>query len=646
MTLPTDIVAGDFGHISHHNDLHEHYDDLAPGPWHAATNIAYDNGVSGLAADQVQEAIDEIIAIGISDETIGTWAAMNASSPVDGQRWYASDQHIPYRYDASLTQWRRMIGDPDEIWVTDFGALPDDNIASAGTNVTAFNAAFAAARANIVSLGGYNQKAYTVVVPGTAVGQIYYVNATLNIEQIHLKGNGNGIGNTNFGGWSYKVMIKGDSIASPNPTLVLDRTISGTATMNATVVENLNITGNCVAIKALAASGDNAGLTLLNVDLYANSVAHADNSCVLLAGFFWFNWFMGAGRIGSSGTGKPSVLMRSIDTSTDQVYLCQFRDLIFTFGGFEYSFERTLAGGPIGGRIDIHNVTTEQQNPTAAFFKVSGSAGAIASQTLENISITTCLRDDDGGSGGSFMEIAPQVAIIVKDLLLMHNTCSTNYVVKASNTSIERLRAFGNTGVANAEFFDPTGTSWGVNSSDVLHFKSLDHFDAQTYHNDQATSSGGERYFRGASALYAWLGIDSAGRALKFGSDTTAEDMKLSRPSAGRFEIRSTDASPMNLDVDNSDAAQATAVNWKLNGSQKWAAYVPGSSTELRFYAAGDKIVFEAGGRIKAFASTTATAGLRLPHGAAPSAPADGDIWTTTAGLFVHINGVTVGPLS
>lgn len=35
-----------------------------------------------------------------------------------------------------------------------------------------------------------------------------------------------------------------------------------------------------------------------------------------------------------------------------------------------------------------------------------------------------------------------------------------------------------------------------------------------------------------------------------------------------------------------------------------------------------------------------------IMHGVAPSAPVDGDIWTTTAGLYVRVNGVTVGPLS
>lgn len=43
--------------------------------------------------------------------------------------------------------------------------------------------------------------------------------------------------------------------------------------------------------------------------------------------------------------------------------------------------------------------------------------------------------------------------------------------------------------------------------------------------------------------------------------------------------------------------------------------------------------------------STTSIAGLNLPHGSAPTSPADGDVWTTAGGLFVRVNGATVGPL-
>lgn len=43
--------------------------------------------------------------------------------------------------------------------------------------------------------------------------------------------------------------------------------------------------------------------------------------------------------------------------------------------------------------------------------------------------------------------------------------------------------------------------------------------------------------------------------------------------------------------------------------------------------------------------STAGGAGLTLPHGVAPTSPTDGDIWTTSAGVYARISGVTVGPL-
>ncbi len=51
-------------------------------------------------------------------------------------------------------------------------------------------------------------------------------------------------------------------------------------------------------------------------------------------------------------------------------------------------------------------------------------------------------------------------------------------------------------------------------------------------------------------------------------------------------------------------------------------------------------------GRVLLTATTAARATFRLPHGTAPSSPVNGDIWTTTAGLFVRVNGGTVGPLT
>ncbi len=38
-------------------------------------------------------------------------------------------------------------------------------------------------------------------------------------------------------------------------------------------------------------------------------------------------------------------------------------------------------------------------------------------------------------------------------------------------------------------------------------------------------------------------------------------------------------------------------------------------------------------------------AGLNVAPGVAPGSPKDGDIWVTTTGVFVRINGITIGPL-
>ena len=44
-------------------------------------------------------------------------------------------------------------------------------------------------------------------------------------------------------------------------------------------------------------------------------------------------------------------------------------------------------------------------------------------------------------------------------------------------------------------------------------------------------------------------------------------------------------------------------------------------------------------------ATATGYASLNLPHGTAPTSPVNGDVWTTSAGIFTRINGSTVGPL-
>ena len=75
--------------------------------------------------------------------------------------------------------------------------------------------------------------------------------------------------------------------------------------------------------------------------------------------------------------------------------------------------------------------------------------------------------------------------------------------------------------------------------------------------------------------------------------------------------------------------------------------YIYGTSSQLAIYTAGVQraTISSTGatfsGTVIAPAATASLAPLRIPHGTAPTSPTDGDMWTTTAGLFIRINGVT-----
>jgi len=51
-------------------------------------------------------------------------------------------------------------------------------------------------------------------------------------------------------------------------------------------------------------------------------------------------------------------------------------------------------------------------------------------------------------------------------------------------------------------------------------------------------------------------------------------------------------------------------------------------------------------GRLALPPATASNSPLNVPHGTAPTVPINGDLWSTTSGLFTRINGVTFGPLS
>jgi hypothetical protein len=80
--------------------------------------------------------------------------------------------------------------------------------------------------------------------------------------------------------------------------------------------------------------------------------------------------------------------------------------------------------------------------------------------------------------------------------------------------------------------------------------------------------------------------------------------------------------------------------------ANRYNFYANGSAPNYFAGVTGIGVAAAATSNLTVAAGTTAVSSLNIPHGAAPTSPVNGDMWTTTAGLFIRINGGTVGPLS
>lgn len=95
------------------------------------------------------------------------------------------------------------------------------------------------------------------------------------------------------------------------------------------------------------------------------------------------------------------------------------------------------------------------------------------------------------------------------------------------------------------------------------------------------------------------------------------------------------------------DGTNTTDVIFEQNGTLKAAdtkTLTIGSTTSTTSVSGNLSI----SGLLSTQASNTTLPSLRIPHGTAPSSPTNGDVWTTTSGLFSRINGTTqqYAPLS
>ena len=112
-----------------------------------------------------------------------------------------------------------------------------------------------------------------------------------------------------------------------------------------------------------------------------------------------------------------------------------------------------------------------------------------------------------------------------------------------------------------------------------------------------------------------------------------------------RLTVRSAPASPSNGDVWMQSDGLYGKTNGAVFGPLKTNMAAPGPIGGSTPNTIACTTLTATGLILTPASADVAGAGFRLPHGIAPNSPTNGDFWTTSAGVFVRVNGVTKGPL-
>lgn len=150
--------------------------------------------------------------------------------------------------------------------------------------------------------------------------------------------------------------------------------------------------------------------------------------------------------------------------------------------------------------------------------------------------------------------------------------------------------------------------------------------------------------------------IDDSGRVLISGSSSVgnanANNLEITNPAGSgvcgmTFNVNLGSANTGNIYWRSTSSNNSVTISGDPFSS--YLAFGTGGNERMRITSdgyIGVGGVTNPGSLLSTGASTTARASANIPHGTAPTSPTNGDVWTTTAGLFVRVNGVTQGPLT
>jgi len=303
-----------------------------------------------------------------------------------------------------------------------------------------------------------------------------------------------------------------------------------------------------------------------------------------------------------------------------------------------------LLGGPQTIFNGNNTVTITSTGNTSVTLPTSGTLATTGN--LSQFSSTTSSQlagiiSDETGTGSLVFATSPTLAGTPLSTTAAVDTNTTQIATTAfvigqatsSNPSALGSVAVGtSTRYARSDHVHPT-TGLGLTSGTLAQFASTTSSELAGVISDE-TGSGSLVFATSPSLTTPNIGAATGTSLTTTGSitaSTTGGRVSLGIDSGGSITLGRLDNNATSPYIDFNSGSTTVDYDVRLQASG-------GNGTS------GNGILTVIGSLITE-ASSASHIGFRLPHGTAPTSLTDGDIWTTTSGMYVRVNGSTIGPL-
>ena len=447
---------------------------------------------------------------------------------------------------------------------------------------------------------------------------------------IWLQGGWNGVSG---GGATYglvkNIEVVGNNISGVNGYHGIDLTDASNNSIVANTLENIGRNAVVVSSENSGASTNNVIAT--NAISSCNAAASGD-ACILLTPYAHYNT-LSDNTI--AGTAQPySIVINGGATGN-----------VIRGGVTPVGTIGDVSDGGTATQLQIGNafVTSPTFRSLTGYVKGNGASAATASATVPttdlsgvlqaaqepahtgdvtnsvgSLALTLATVNSNVGTYGTATQV-PQITVNAKGLA----TAVANVTITPALSSITGLGTGAATALAN-----PVDASGGM-----LTYASIG-------------TSGAKVPLLNTANTWALAQVFSAGAS-------SSTFLLAGGASYMGFNARSLFDSPSDGVLRVSNWAQTDFNRLQLGGTTASFPAIKRSAATLAFRLADDSAdaaisaaAVTASGKVSGPAATTSLASFNAPHGTAPSSPTNGDIWTTTAGLYARINGATTGPFA